>query len=105
MVVRTFYLLISTNDNLFIAVRCRVYLDVYDDTTSTPVVIFGSLAEEILGCTAVDLIDRTDEVKSIHLNTFKNFDTLSFYMFFHCYRNICLILKTLQTTLKIMSGS
>ncbi|KAG6648809.1 hypothetical protein CIPAW_07G170300 [Carya illinoinensis] len=41
--------------------RCRVYLDVYDDTTSTPVVIFGSLAEEILGCTAVDLIDRTDE--------------------------------------------
>ncbi|KAG6630489.1 hypothetical protein CIPAW_13G021400 [Carya illinoinensis] len=43
--------------------RCRVYLDVYDDTTSTPVVIFGSLAEEILGCTAVDLIDRTDEVR------------------------------------------
>ncbi|XP_042971311.1 replication protein A 70 kDa DNA-binding subunit B-like [Carya illinoinensis] len=85
--------------------RCRVYLDVYDDTTSTPVVIFGSLAEEILGCTAVDLIDRTDEIKSIHLNTFKNFDTLSFYMFFHCYRNICLILKTLQTILKIMSGS
>ncbi|KAG6649191.1 hypothetical protein CIPAW_07G195500 [Carya illinoinensis] len=41
--------------------RCRVYLDVYDDTTSTPVVIFGSLAEEILGCTAVDLIDRTYE--------------------------------------------
>ncbi|KAG6705698.1 hypothetical protein I3842_07G192900 [Carya illinoinensis] len=41
--------------------RCRVYLDVYDDTTSTPVVIFESLAEEILGCTAVDLIDRTDE--------------------------------------------
>ncbi|XP_042970030.1 uncharacterized protein LOC122302701 [Carya illinoinensis] len=61
MVIRTFYLLISTNDNLFIAVRCRVYLDVYDNTTSTPVVIFGSLVEEILGCTTVDLIDRTDE--------------------------------------------
>ncbi|KAG6716213.1 hypothetical protein I3842_04G036800 [Carya illinoinensis] len=60
--------------------RCRVYLDVYDDTTSTPVVIFGSLAEEILGCTAVDL---------------KTVQT----------RNICLILKTLQTILKIMSGS
>ncbi|KAG7979746.1 hypothetical protein I3843_05G146400 [Carya illinoinensis] len=42
--------------------RCLVCLGVYDDSTLTPVVIFGSLAKQILGCITINLIEHRGKV-------------------------------------------
>ncbi|KAG6713515.1 hypothetical protein I3842_05G157000 [Carya illinoinensis] len=44
--------------------RCLVCLDVYDDSTLTPVAIFGSLAKQILGCITINLIEHRG--KAVH---------------------------------------
>ncbi|KAG6713513.1 hypothetical protein I3842_05G157000 [Carya illinoinensis] len=44
--------------------RCLVCLDVYDDSTLTPVAIFGSLAKQILGCITINLIEHRGKFSS-----------------------------------------
>ncbi|XP_035539363.1 replication protein A 70 kDa DNA-binding subunit B-like [Juglans regia] len=62
--------------------RCRVYLEIEDDTGCISVVVFGLMAEEILNSTAVDLFEHTGEVKYMFINLFKKIYCIMFYIFF-----------------------
>ena len=45
--------------------RCRITVDVVDETSTISAVIFGSDAEKILGVNAVDLMSETTQVRSL----------------------------------------
>ncbi|KAG7986957.1 hypothetical protein I3843_03G108600 [Carya illinoinensis] len=55
------FLCYSCKNMTIVQPRCLIYLDVCDDSTSILLVIFGSSAEQILGCTTIDLIEHTGE--------------------------------------------
>ena len=45
--------------------RCRITVDLIDETSTISAVIFGSDAEKILGVNAVDLMNETTQVRSL----------------------------------------
>lgn len=57
-------------------------MEVDDISVCIAVVVFGSVGEEIMDCTAVDLLEHIGEVKCTFINLFKKLDTLLFYMIF-----------------------
>lgn len=80
-------------------------MDVDDNSGCITVGVFGSIAEKIMGCIAVNLMEQhTGKVKCMFLNLFRKIDALLLYIFSLLLEHLPFF-QTLQVKFQKKNGS